>query len=262
MSSKEIVDVVCPKCGNKDKMEVWSSINIWQNPELKSALLEGKINLFHCENCGFDSHAPVDFLYNDPEKKFLVQFVALDIEQGDEPVDMSKVHEELDNVEVDLETNLEEKYGLPEHLISPYFKKIHTVFTMDALVRYVVAQEESSQQKPTVKEPDTQLKTERPHLIPALIVSIMMLIAVLPLPYGYYTFLRWATCGVGVFIAFQAYRWGRIWATWLFGAIAVLFNPFVPIYLTKEIWQPINILCGLLLGVSTILLGESETKTS
>ena len=102
---------------------------------------------------------------------------------------------------------------------------------------------------------------KKPHLIPALIVAIMLLVAVFPLPYGYYTFLRWATCGVAIFIAFNAYRWGRIWATWLFGAIAVLFNPFVPIYLTKEIWQPIDVICALLFGASIFFLKESAKNT-
>lgn len=102
---------------------------------------------------------------------------------------------------------------------------------------------------------------KRPHIIPALIVAIMLLVAILPLPYGYYTFLRWATCGVAVFIAFNAYRWGKTWATWLFGAIAVLFNPFVPIYLTKEIWQPIDVVGALLFGASIFFLKESAKNT-
>jgi len=98
--------------------------------------------------------------------------------------------------------------------------------------------------------------SKRPHLIPALIVAILLAVAIAQLPYGYYTFLRWATCAVAVFIAFQAYQWKRIWATWLFGAIAILFNPFVPVYLTKEIWQPIDIVCALLFVASIFFLKE------
>jgi len=96
----------------------------------------------------------------------------------------------------------------------------------------------------------------RPHLIPSLIVAAMLLVAVAPLPYGYYQFLRWAACGVAVFIAFKSYKWKKTWAIWLFGGIAVLFNPIVPIYLTKEIWQPIDLVCALLFGLSTLFLKE------
>lgn len=102
---------------------------------------------------------------------------------------------------------------------------------------------------------------KRPHLIPALVIAFMLLVAIAPLPYAYYTFLRWATCGVAVFIAFKAYRWKRIWSTWLFGAIAILFNPFVPIYLTKEIWQPIDVVCALVFGASSFFLKESAKNT-
>ena len=92
------------------------------------------------------------------------------------------------------------------------------------------------------------------NVIPASIVAVMLLIAVAELPYGYYQVLRWATCGIGVFIAFRAYKVGTTWITWLFGLIAVLFNPIFPIHLTKEIWRPIDLTCALLFGLSILLL--------
>lgn len=102
---------------------------------------------------------------------------------------------------------------------------------------------------------------KRPHLIPALIVAAMLLIAIAPLPYGYYQLLRWVTCGVAVFIAIQAYSWKKIWAIWLFAVIAVLFNPLIPIHLTKEIWQPIDIICALAFGVSPLFLREPAKES-
>jgi hypothetical protein len=100
----------------------------------------------------------------------------------------------------------------------------------------------------------------RPHLIPALIVAIMLVVARAPLAYGYYQLLRWVTCGVAVFIAVMAYRWGKVWATWLFGLVAVLFNPLWPIHLTKEIWTPIDLACAVLFITNVFVLRE-PTKT-
>jgi hypothetical protein len=94
----------------------------------------------------------------------------------------------------------------------------------------------------------------RPHLVPALLITFLLLIATLHLPYGYYTFLRWVTCGMGGFTAFIAYRWGAKWAVWLFIPIAILFNPFIPIYLTREIWQPIDVVCAIIFGISAFAL--------
>jgi hypothetical protein len=96
--------------------------------------------------------------------------------------------------------------------------------------------------------------SRRPHLIPSLIIAVMLIVAVASLPYGYYQLLRWVTCAVAVFIAFKSYGWHKTWAVWLFGAIAVLFNPIVPIHLTKEIWQPIDIVSAILFGISAFML--------
>ncbi len=97
----------------------------------------------------------------------------------------------------------------------------------------------------------------RPHLIPTLVAATMLFVAIADLQYGYYQILRWVVCGVAVYIAYMAYTWGKVWATWVFGFIAVLFNPLIPVHLTKEIWQPINCICGILFCSSTVFLKES-----
>ncbi|MFC1988317.1 DUF6804 family protein [Chloroflexota bacterium] len=97
---------------------------------------------------------------------------------------------------------------------------------------------------------------DKPHVIPAVIAAIMLLIAVAPLPYGYYTFLRLAICGISIYIAVKAYQWNTVWAIWVFGAIAALFNPIIPIHLTKEIWQPIDLITAIIFGLSLLLLKE------
>ena len=94
----------------------------------------------------------------------------------------------------------------------------------------------------------------RPHLVPALIVAIMLVVAIAPLVYGYYQLLRWVTCGVAVFIAIMAYRWGKLWATWVFGLVAVLFNPIWPIYLARGIWRPVDLACAVLFITSVFVL--------
>ena len=96
----------------------------------------------------------------------------------------------------------------------------------------------------------------RPHLILALVAATMLFVAIADLQYGYYQILRWVVCGVAVYIAYMAYTWGKVWATWVFGFVAVLFNPIIPVHLTKEIWQPINVICGILFGLSPLFLKE------
>lgn len=94
----------------------------------------------------------------------------------------------------------------------------------------------------------------RPHLVPSVVIAFLLLIAILPLPYGYYTFLRWVTCGMAAFTAYITYQWGYKWALLIFIPLAILFNPIFPIHLTKEIWQPIDIACAILFGISAFVL--------
>jgi len=82
---------------------------------------------------------------------------------------------------------------------------------------------------------DNQLLNKRPHLIPAIIAAIMLLLALAPWPYGYYQLLRFVVCFNGAYIAYLAYNQQKNWVAWLFGFIAVLFNPLLPIYLSREI---------------------------
>jgi len=83
--------------------------------------------------------------------------------------------------------------------------------------------------------------------------GVMLLLAILNLPYGYYTFLRLGiTLSAGLF-AYRFYESKEtVWAI-VFGAIALLFNPIVPVYLDKSTWVMIDI-------VTAIVFFYSSTK--
>ena len=79
--------------------------------------------------------------------------------------------------------------------------------------------------------------------IPFIAVAVLSLIALLPMPYGYYTLLRICVSicgGLTAYIDFNAGRKG-VWV-WLCIAVAIIFNPIVPVHLAREIWSVLNIL--------------------
>tara|TARA_R110002051_G_C8724521_1_gene497149 strand:- start:1206 stop:1532 length:327 start_codon:yes stop_codon:yes gene_type:complete len=87
--------------------------------------------------------------------------------------------------------------------------------------------------------------------VPALhyIVGAALLIAVLPMPYGYYQLLR-----IGTFITFAALAYdahtscrGPYYWLWLLG-LALLYNPVVPIHFERELWAVLNVLAAVALG--------------
>ena len=106
------------------------------------------------------------------------------------------------------------------------------------------------------------LLQKTPHLIPAIIAAVMLLGALADWPYAYYQLLRFVTCGVAVYIAYTAYTWQKMWAVWLFGFIAVLFNPLTPIHFSRELWQSVDIICAVLFAVIAFILKKPLCPTT
>jgi hypothetical protein len=95
-----------------------------------------------------------------------------------------------------------------------------------------------------------------------LVPAGMMLLALAPLPYGYYQLLRLVTFVAGGIIAAAFWRRGSEgWAV-CFAVLALLFNPLIRVYLEREVWMIANLVaaavfvCGL--GAARRI---SETKT-
>lgn len=82
------------------------------------------------------------------------------------------------------------------------------------------------------------------------ISAVMLLIAILPLPYRYYTLLRWVVCFSAIFSTWIANKLGK--KSWLFlmAIIALFFNPLIPIHLDKGTWVLIDFIVAILFFIS------------
>ena len=83
--------------------------------------------------------------------------------------------------------------------------------------------------------------------------AALLLLAIADLPYGYYTFLRWAIAILSGFVAFQSYENDATGMAMVFAIVAILFNPVVPIYFDKDTWIVIDLVVGILLLVSVFI---------
>ena len=83
-------------------------------------------------------------------------------------------------------------------------------------------------------------------------VSAMLLLAITQMPYGFYQLLRLVTVVAFFTIAFREFQrigW-NIWVTIaIIGALAI--NPIMPIRLSKGLWQIINLLMAMAVGLYT-----------
>jgi hypothetical protein len=102
---------------------------------------------------------------------------------------------------------------------------------------------------------------KRPHLIPCIVAATVLFLALGSWPYGYYQLLRLVVCGASIYVSFTAYNWQKTWAVWLFGLVAILFNPLIPIHFSREVWKLIDVLCGFMFVAATITFRGYMTPT-
>ena len=85
-------------------------------------------------------------------------------------------------------------------------------------------------------------------IIPAIVASVMLFLALLEWPYGYYTLLRVAIAIISVYYAYWIYETIKQQGFWFWGLVVttILFNPIIPIHLgDKSIWAAIDVIAGL-----------------
>ena len=85
-----------------------------------------------------------------------------------------------------------------------------------------------------------------------MVPVVLLLVALIPWPYWYYNLLRLAVFAVSVWIAYEQWQNDDSFSGWVvaFGLIALLYNPFLPVHLTREIWSVLNF------GTAALFLGH------
>lgn len=82
-----------------------------------------------------------------------------------------------------------------------------------------------------------------------IVPAALLLIALVPLPYGYYQFLRLVIFLAGGWVGSQFWARRRTVLAVPFILLAALFNPIFPIHLTRETWMAINVGATALFGI-------------
>ena len=85
-----------------------------------------------------------------------------------------------------------------------------------------------------------------------LFAAAILLWALLPNPYGFYMLARLVVCGVCGYTAYGYAKRDLLGLAWLFGVIAIAYNPLLPVYLTRAIWMPVDLITAGLLVWSVV----------
>jgi len=79
-----------------------------------------------------------------------------------------------------------------------------------------------------------------------LICAALLLLGITELPIGYYTLLRIVVTIGAVAVVITEFENGLNYWVFIFGLIAIFFNPLIPIYLKdKSAWILIDIIGGI-----------------
>jgi len=80
----------------------------------------------------------------------------------------------------------------------------------------------------------------------------MLLIALARMPYDYYTLLRWTLCPINAYLAVCAFERRVNWVGYIFIAVAVIYNPIIPVHLSRGTWRVVNVMSAAALLMTSL----------
>ena len=83
-----------------------------------------------------------------------------------------------------------------------------------------------------------------------VIAIVCLLLALLPMPYGYYQLLRLIVCGVSIWGAVLTHNNNPTLCV-LYILFALLYNPLFVIHFDRSVWGVINIITALFFGYAS-----------
>lgn len=91
-----------------------------------------------------------------------------------------------------------------------------------------------------------------------LIPAALLLLCLAPMPYGYFQLVRFVAMVVFAVMAYQYSEKKQEGLMVVFGALALLFQPFIKIALGRTLWNVVDVAVAILLVV--LWLKEREKR--
>lgn len=95
-----------------------------------------------------------------------------------------------------------------------------------------------------------------------LILAVLMLLCLLHMPYGYYVLVRFVSAVCFAVFAYGYYEKQKMSLSVTFGALALLFQPFIKIALGRTLWNVVDIIVAIgLIAIVFIDKDNGKLKT-
>ena len=92
MTASKTIKYICPYCKQEFEMDIYDSVNVKEDRDLRDRCVSGEIFQHECTNCHKEYLVQNDLLYTDPEHKFVI-WVSKEPVKG---VDLSSFVKQLD----------------------------------------------------------------------------------------------------------------------------------------------------------------------
>jgi hypothetical protein len=89
-----------------------------------------------------------------------------------------------------------------------------------------------------------------------IVLAILLLLCLLDMPYGYFQLVRFIAMVGFSFLAFNEYQKKNKQLAFIYGALAVLFQPIFKISLGRDIWNIVDVVVAI--GLIATLLKRSD----
>ncbi len=143
MSFTQLEELKCPSCGEFFVAELWGTVNVMTDPDLKEALLGGVLNVQSCPKCGHIFYAERFILYHDPSTELMAFVYPQSFSPG---LDEVSRREEWYNRMMKDFTDAQSDINNDEKI--PY--KPELFFGLDSLCRLIRAEEELKDEEEVV----------------------------------------------------------------------------------------------------------------
>ncbi|RIA09366.1 hypothetical protein OE09_1198 [Flavobacteriaceae bacterium MAR_2010_72] len=90
-----------------------------------------------------------------------------------------------------------------------------------------------------------KMKMKGKNSLIKIALAVLLFLCLLDMPYGYYQFIRFIALIVFGVLAFKANQEGEKTAMIIYGALALLFQPFFKIALGRELWNIVDVIVGI-----------------
>jgi hypothetical protein len=236
MSMKLKAEMPCQGCDKPFKVEVFRTLWI-EEPANREMIFNDTINVVTCPNCSSKTKLDIPFLCTNVRRGIAIWYEPFHDKDIDKDMVLyakrfgknsfyaqaPRIKDWNEFKRKILEMEKQTEKVKPDELITP---EMHEEFS--GFMNFLSKDKNQTHFAP---------------LAPAFIgVSLASLIALFHMPYGYYTFLRiavFACCVATAIIGFKRENTKK-WA-WVSIAIAILFNPIIPVHLDRDDWKIFNV---------------------